>query len=413
MEHALLDLSALFLTLASIFGYINHIWIKLPHTIGILVITLLFSLSVIAIDLMVPSLNLGGIVSGIKYNINFSDTLMTGLLSFLLFAGALHVDLEYLAKQKWTIGTMASVGVILSTLIIGYFTYLLFNFLGIQIPLEYCLVFGALISPTDPIAVLGIMKTVDAPKSLEAKISGESLFNDGVGIVVFTILAAIAISSGNETSLSTTSIIHLFVREAIGGIILGLVTGFISYRAIKLINEYNLEILITLALVTLTYSIALNLHVSGPIAVVVAGIMIGNQGKKFAMSKTTSDHLFKFWSLIDEVLNSVLFLMIGFELIGISFTKPILLAVIFSIPIMLIARLTSISLPILIFYQPRNFIPLLTWGGLRGGISVALALSLPDSPEKNFILAMTYGVVIFSIVFQGLTFRPLLRQIIK
>ena len=278
MEHALLDLSALLLTLAAIFGYINHIWLKLPHTIGILVITLLFSLSVIAIDLMVPSLSLGGIVSGIKYNINFSNTLMTGLLSFLLFAGALHVDLEYLAKQKWTIGTMASVGVILSTLIIGYSTYLLFNFLEIQVPLEYCLVFGALISPTDPIAVLGIMKTVDAPKSLEAKISGESLFNDGVGIVVFTILAAIAISSGNETSLSMTSIINLFVREAIGGIILGLVTGFISYRAIKLINEYNLEILITLALVTLTYSIALNLHVSGPIAVVVAGIMIGNQG---------------------------------------------------------------------------------------------------------------------------------------
>ena len=248
MEHALLDLSALLLTLAAIFGYINHIWLKLPHTIGILVITLLFSLSVIAIDLMVPSLSLGGIVSGIKYNINFSNTLMTGLLSFLLFAGALHVDLEYLAKQKWTIGTMASVGVILSTLIIGYSTYLLFNFLEIQVPLEYCLVFGALISPTDPIAVLGIMKTVDAPKSLEAKISGESLFNDGVGFVVFTILAAIAISSGNETSLSMTSIINLFVREAIGGIILGLVTGFISYRAIKLINEYNLEILITLAL---------------------------------------------------------------------------------------------------------------------------------------------------------------------
>lgn len=417
METTLFDLAALLLTLAAAFGYINHRWLKLPHTIGLVVIALLASVGVLALDLAAPSLGFREAVRGAVESIDFPDVLMKGMLSFLLFAGALHVDLEQMAQRKWAIGAMATLGVLISTFVVGYATFFVAGWLGFTIPLSYCLVFGALISPTDPIAVLGILKTIDVPASLEAKIAGESLFNDGVGIVVFTILVAIALGSEGGHPITAGGIAELFVVEAIGGAVLGLAAGFLAYRAIGSIDEHNLEVLITLALVTLTYSVALALHVSGPIAVVVAGILIGNHGKKFAMSETTRDHLFKFWSLTDEVLNSILFLMIGFEVLALNFTGSIGVAMVAAVPIVLAARFIAVAVPITGLSLRGEFtkgaIPVLTWGGLRGGISVALALSLPDFPDKDLVLALTYGVVIFSIVVQGLTVGRVARRVVR
>ena len=417
MDTTLFDLAAILLTLAAVFGYLNHRWLRLPHTIGLVVIALLASVGVLALDLVAPGLGFRTAVRGAVESLDFPDLLMQGMLSFLLFAGALHVDLEAMAQRKWAIGTMATVGVLISTFVVGYATFLVAGWLGFTIPLSYCLVFGALISPTDPIAVLGILKSVDVPASLEAKIAGESLFNDGVGIVVFTIMVAIAVGAEGGHPITAVGIAELFVVEAVGGAVLGLVAGFIAYRAIASIDEHNLEVLITLALVTLTYAIAVALHISGPIAVVVAGLLIGNHGKKFAMSETTRDHLFKFWSLGDEVLNSILFLMIGFEVLALTFTGSIGLAMAAAVPIVLAARFIAVAVPITGLSTMREFtkgaIPVLTWGGLRGGISVALALSLPAFPDKNLVLAMTYGVVIFSIVVQGLTIGRVVRRVVR
>ena len=417
MNTTLFDLAAILLTLAAVFGYLNHRWLRLPHTIGLVVIALLASVGVLALDLVAPGLGFRTAVRGAVESLDFPDLLMQGMLSFLLFAGALHVDLEAMAQRKWAIGTMATVGVLISTFVVGYATFLVAGWLGFTIPLSYCLVFGALISPTDPIAVLGILKSVDVPASLEAKIAGESLFNDGVGIVVFTIMVAIAVGAEGGHPITAVGIAELFVVEAVGGAVLGLVAGFIAYRAIASIDEHNLEVLITLALVTLTYAIAVALHISGPIAVVVAGLLIGNHGKKFAMSETTRDHLFKFWSLGDEVLNSILFLMIGFEVLALTFTGSIGLAMAAAVPIVLAARFIAVAVPITGLSTMREFtkgaIPVLTWGGLRGGISVALALSLPAFPDKNLVLAMTYGVVIFSIVVQGLTIGRVVRRVVR
>jgi CPA1 family monovalent cation:H+ antiporter len=417
METTLFDLAALLLTLAAAFGYLNHRWLKLPHTIGLVVIALLASLGVLVLDLLAPSLGFQAAVRGLVESLEFPELLMEGMLSLLLFAGALHVDMAQMAQRKWAIAVMATVGVLISTFIVGYATFLVAGWLGFAIPLTYCLVFGALISPTDPIAVLGILKTVDVPPSLEAKIAGESLFNDGVGIVVFTIMVAIAVGSEGGHPITPVGIAELFLVEAVGGAVLGLIAGFLAYRAIGSIDEHNLEVLITLALVTLTYSVALALHISGPIAVVVAGLLIGNHGKKFAMSEVTRDHLFKFWSLTDELLNSILFLMIGFEVLAFTFTGSIGLVMVATVPIVLAARFVAVAVPITGLAPLREFtkgaIPVLTWGGLRGGISVALALSLPDFPDKDLVLALTYGVVIFSIVVQGLTVGRVVRAVVR
>ncbi len=417
MTTTLLDLAAILLALAAAFGYLNHRWLKLPHTIGLVVIALFASMAVLALDLAVPSLGFRATVRGAVQGIAFPEILMKGMLSFLLFAGALHVDLNEFARRKWAIGAMATIGVLISTALVGTAIYLLAGLAGYQIPLAYCLVFGALISPTDPIAVLGILKTIEVPASLEAKIAGESLFNDGVGIVVFTILVAVAAGAEGGNALSAAAIGQLFATEALGGAALGLATGFIAYRAIGSIDEYNLEVLITLALVVLTYSIAIAIHVSGPISVVVAGILIGNHGKQYAMSATTRDQLFTFWSLIDEVLNSVLFLIIGFEVLTLTFTGHTFLLMAVAVPVVLVARLVAVSVPLAALSLRDEFtkgaIPVLTWGGLRGGISVALALSIPDFPQKDMVLAMTYGVVIFSIVVQGLTVGRVVQRVVR
>ncbi len=416
-EMSLFNVAAIIVTLAAVFGTINHHWLKLHPSIGLVIIALFASFGVIALDAVFPALGLQDTVRQALARIDFYETLMKGMLSFLLFAGALHVNLDELLSRKWAIGSMATVGVLISTFLVGFAVYGIVGFVGLEIPLIYCLVFGALISPTDPIAVLGILKTVKVPESLRAKIAGESLFNDGVGIVVFTILVAIAQGGPGGEMASVGGIAELFVREAFGGAALGFVGGAIAYRAMKSIDEFNLEVLITLALVMLTYTIAFTIHVSGPIAVVVAGLLIGNHGVKFAMSETTREHMTMFWSLLDEVLNAVLFLIIGFEVIALSITGEILALSVLAVPVVLAARFISVATPLTILRLGRTFtkgaIPVLTWGGLRGGISVALALSLPDIPAKPAILAATYSVVIFSIVVQGMTVKKLVRAVVR
>jgi CPA1 family monovalent cation:H+ antiporter len=410
---AAFDLVAVLLGLAALFGYINHIFLKLPHTIGLVVIALAVSLGVLAADALAPGLALGDSVRGALTRIDFTEALMKGLLAFLLFAGALHVDLSEIASHKWVIGAMATIGVLISTVIIGGGSWAIFQAVGVPVSFAYCLVFGALISPTDPVAVHSILKQVAVPKSLEAKIAGESLFNDGVGVVVFAILAAIA-TGADGADISPGSAAMLFLAEAVGGAVLGLAAGWVAFLAMRSLDEHNIEIIITLALVTVTYAVAQKLHFSGLIAVVVAGLLIGNHGARLAMSDKTREHINTFWSLIDEILNSVLFMLIGFEVIAVTFAANILTAAVLAIPLALAARFVAVAVPVSILRFRRTFspgaIPILTWGGLRGGISVALALSLPPTPEREILLSATYAVVIFSIIVQGLTMARVVRR---
>ena len=413
---SIFNLVALLITLAAAFGYLNHRWLKLPHTIGLVVIALAVSIGILAVDGMFPQLGLEEAVRQALIDVDFEDTLMKGLLSFLLFAGALHVDLETLLSRRWAILTMATVGILLSTAIVAGLAFYGFEALGFEVPFAVCLVFGALISPTDPVAVIGILKYVEVPETLKAKIAGESLFNDGVGVVLYTALVAYAFGGGEHGGFSLAGAAELLLVEVVGGIGLGLGAGYLAYRAMRSINEHNLEVLITLALVMGTYALASQLHLSGPLAVVVAGLFIGNHGKRFAMSETTRDHVDTFWSLLDEMLNSLLFLAIGFEVVAITRPGQLMMAAALAVPIVLVARWVSVAGPITLLGLRREFtrgaIPVLTWGGLRGGISVALALALPPSPSKPLLLATTYGVVLFSIIIQGLTIERVVRRFV-
>ena len=413
----IVKLAAAILTLSAVFGYINHRWLKFPHTIGLVVIALLASMGTIAVDLMVPALHLKATAAGLLGRIDLTETLMHGMLSLLLFAGAMHVNLDILAERKWAIGSMATIGVMMSTFIVGAGSWLMLDLLGIGLPFAWCLVFGALISPTDPVAVLGILKTVKVPESLEAKIAGESLFNDGVGVVVFTILVAVAVGTGGGEAFGAADMAKLFLVETVGGALIGLVFGYIAYRAMLSIDEHNLEVLITLALVFLITAIAQAVHASAPIAAVVAGLLIGNHGTRFAMSDKTAMHVRTFWSLIDEILNSVLFLIIGFEVLTLALDGRTLIAAALAIPLVLAARFVSVATPVGLLRVREQFttgaVRVLTWGGLRGGISVALALSLPAGPAKEEILVITYGVVIFSIIVQGLTIGKVVKRVVR
>ncbi len=404
------DTAALLITLAALFSYVNHRFLRIPTTIGIMIISLVLSLGLLVLHALgwtVPEQQAERLVG----SIDFHETLMEGMLSFLLFAGALHINLDDLRQQKWVVLSLATVGVVLSTFLVGGLAWLIFNGLGIDMPWLYCLLFGALISPTDPIAVMGILKTAGAAKSLEIKIAGESLFNDGIGVVVFLVILGL-VQGTSEPSVRGIGL--LLLQEAGGGIAFGLLIGLAAFSLLRSIDNYQVEVLLTLALVMGGYAAAHALHVSGPIAMVVAGLVIGNHGRVLAMSDTTREHLDNFWELMDEILNAVLFVLIGLEILLLNFRGEYLLAVFAVIPAVLLARYVSVGLPVTLLRRFRRFSPrvveILTWGGLRGGISVALALSVPPSPERDAILTVTYAVVVFSIIVQGLTIGALVRE---
>ncbi len=413
---SIFDLAAILLTLSAAFAWLNHTLIRLPHTIGVLIMGLAASLVLIAIELFVHDVALYQALTDIIKQIDFTAALLNGMLAFLLFAGALHVDFQRLKSRAWSVGLLATLGVVISTAVIGTGLWLVSGLLGLPISLPWALVFGALISPTDPVAVLSTLKEVNLPETLNVEMSGESLLNDGVGVVLFTIMLAVAAGSTGEES-TAAHVAKLFFLDALGGAALGLVTGYIAYRAMKAIDDYPIETLISLALVMGTYALAGKLHVSGPIAVVAAGILIGERGPKHAMSETTETQLFAFWTLIDEILNSVLFLLIGLEVLVLGFDARFVPVALAAIPIVLVARFISVAAPVMALSRWADFapgtIPVLTWGGVRGGISVALALSLPAVDAKPMLLAATYMVVVFTLIVQGLTLGPVARRVVE
>lgn len=394
--------------LAALFSYVNHRLLKLPMTIGLMAVALVFSL----ILLVLGKLGFGVEAEAQRFigAIDFNEALMHGMLGFLLFAGALHVKLDELLDLKWVIGTLAVIGTILSSLLIGGLSYVVFALVGLPLPFLYCLLFGALISPTDPIAVMGVLRQARLPKALEMKIVGESLFNDGVGVVIFLVVLNLV----PKETVHVTDVLVLFAEEALGGAALGLALGYIAYRMLRSVDNYQVEILITLALVMGSFGLADLLHTSGPIAVVVAGLLIGNHGRQWAMSETTREHLDNFWELLDELLNAVLFVLIGLEVLVLSFQQPYLIAGLVAIPLVLAARWITVVVQVKGLSFVREFnektIKILTWGGLRGGISVALALSLPPGSSRDALVTITYAVVVFSILVQGLTINRVLGE---
>jgi CPA1 family monovalent cation:H+ antiporter len=409
----LFEISTILIVLTALFGFVNYRIFRLPTTIGVMVVALLVSLGFIALD----SLGFGigrDQAARLVGGINFNEALLHGMLGFMLFAGALQINLKELAGQKWDILLLSTAAVVASTFIVGGLTWLLLDLLGIYINFLTCLLFGALISPTDPVAVLGIIKTSGAPKSLETKIAGEALFNDGVGVVVFMVLFALA-TGGHEVSAGKVA--TLFLEEAVGGIMFGLALGIVTFQMLKRVNNYQVEIMLTLAAVMGGSVLADYVGTSGPLAIVVTGLVIGNQGRALAMSDMTRMHVDAFWELIDEILNAILFLLIGLEVLAMTFTGRLFAAGVLVIPVVLLARWLSVGGIMSLLRMRRAFtqgaVWIMTWSGLRGGISVALALSLPSGQDREVILAITYIIVIFSILFQGLTLGKLTEKILS
>jgi CPA1 family monovalent cation:H+ antiporter len=399
------------LVLAALFGYVNHRFLQLPSTIGLMVLALGTSLLLVGLG----HLGVGGIlvIRGLISKIDFHDVLMQVMLSFLLFAGSIHVNVAALGRERLPVFTLATVGMLLSTVLVGTAMYWLVPFFGLQARYIYCLLFGALISPTDPIAVLGILQQARIPKLLEVSIVGESLFNDGVAVVVFVSLLQIAEVGWEQMSIATIGL--LFLQEAVGGVVLGAILGYGGYVLLRSIDNYKVEVLITLALVTGGTALAAHLHTSGPLAIVVAGLIIGHRGRSLGMSDITRQYVDMFWEILDEILNAVLFVLIGLEVLVINIDRFTLLLGIVAIGVVLLARLLSVALPLaLLRFQhafTKHSVRILTWGGLRGGISVALALSLPPGHARDLVVGITYVVVIFSIVIQGLTIGPLVKRL--
>ena len=402
-------LAALLIVSAAVLGWLNHHFIRLPHVIGLTVMGALAAIGLTVADAFIPGITLDDTVADLLTQMNFTDTLLQGMLSFLLFAGALHVDLDRLKVAWLPVLLLSTVGVIISTVLIGLATWGVGLLLGLTIAPIWYFVFGALISPTDPVSVLGVLKEENVPASLQSAVAGESLFNDGVGIVVFVILLGAAVT-GAEFSLAEGA--RLFALEAGGGVLVGLVAGFIGYRALAGMDEYTLEVLITLAVVMGGYALCTQLHISGPLAMAVAGLLIGNHGVTYAMSDVTRDYVVKFWELIDELLNSVLFLLIGLEVIALVPGIPHLWLAVAAIPITLAARAIAVSAATKIIPAARldqaGAGRVLWWGGLRGGISIALALSLPAGPTRDLLLAATFAAVLFSVLVQRATLGRLI-----
>jgi len=404
------NILALLITLAAAFSWVNHRFIRLPTTIGVMIISLAFSLGLVALGK--AGVGGPGVIRDMLSAIDFNATLLQGMLGALLFAGALHIDLDDLKENKWVIGLLATIGVLISTLLVGLLSFWMFRAAGFQVPLVLCLLFGALISPTDPIAVGAILRKAGVPHSLLTKITGESLFNDGVGVVVFLVILGVA--TGGH-GVSTLEVAHMLVVEILGGLLFGGIIGWIAFRMLRSVDNYQVEILITLAIVTGGYALAQELHISGPLAMVVSGLLIGNRGKALAMSEVTVEHLELFWELVDEFMNALLFVMIGIEVLILDLAPGYLLVGVLAIPLVIGVRFVSVGLPVTGLRIFRGFsdhaVKILTWSGLRGGISVALALSIPAGPNRPLLVTTTYVVVLFSIVVQGLTVGHVARRL--
>ncbi|MCB9990441.1 MAG: sodium:proton antiporter [Rhodospirillales bacterium] len=402
---SIITITSILVTCCAIFSYINYRYIKLPTTIGIMVMALITSTVIILLPAM--GVDILPTARTLMEHIDFSETLLHGMLSFLLFAGALHVKWDTLKQQKYIVGFMALIGTVISTFAVGYIAYYAFPIFGIDIPFIHALLFGALISPTDPIAVMAILRRAGVGSTLETKVVGESLLNDGVAVVVFMTILSIANTGHAEAS----HVALLFAEEALGGAVLGGILGYIAFLMLRSVDNYQVEIFLTLALVMGGYELAHVLHTSGPIAMVVAGLIVGNIGRALAMSDHTKENLDNFWELVDEFLNAVLFMLIGLELLLLPFDVHAFQAGLFMIPALLLVRYLSVLGPVTVARRFRTFSPgainILTWGGLRGGISVALVLSLPTGELRDILLLVTYCIVMFSIIVQGLTIGKL------
>lgn len=400
-----LGVMAILLTLSAVFGMINHFTFRLPNSTGVLVIALIVALAMIFTSWLLPGTNLRRMPQYLLGKVDLPSALLNGALSFLLFAGSLHVDLKQLLGSKSTVLALATIGVVLAVSMLSLGLWAIFHMVGRPVPFSWCVVTGAILAPTDPVSVVGLLKRLGLPPRLQAIFAGESLFNDGVAVVVFGV--AIGFATGHAGVLTVPNIARTFAQEAIGAGLLGFVTGWIALRMMRRVDEYNLELTISLALATGTYSLAETLGMSGPIAVVVAGLFMGSEQGRSAMSETTQRHVLTFWSLIDEILNTILFLLIGLEIVGIGFRERDLAAAALAIPLALGVRGVSVFLPTILlnFHRPNKLgaLAVLTWGGLRGGISVALALSLPASSPRSELLTVCYAIVVFNIIIQGLT----------
>jgi CPA1 family monovalent cation:H+ antiporter len=408
----MLDIAATYLTLTALLAYLNHRFVKLPATIGVMAIALLLSTILLGLN----ALGFSGLHErevSLLHSIDFSSLLMQGMLSILLFAGALHVKLGALRDYRWQIGLLAVLGTAVSTLLVGGALWYLLRWCGFTLPLTYCMVFGALISPTDPIAVMGILKSARAPASLEIVIAGESLFNDGVGVVLFALIVGV-ITQGQVPSPQEG--VLLLLREGVGGLLYGAALGLVTYFLLKSIDSYQEEVLITLAAVIGGYALASHLHVSGPLAMVVAGLIVGNVGRAQAMSDQTRQHVDMFWELLDSMFNALLFVLIGLQIAVITLSPVLGLVCLGVVLITVLARYLSVGLPIALLGTaaglPAGSWQVLTWGGLRGGISVALALSLPAGAERDMVVTLTYAVVVFSILAQGMSIGALVRKVV-
>ncbi|MGB5223894.1 MAG: sodium:proton antiporter [Arenicellales bacterium] len=407
----MLQITAVLISLTAVFSFLNYVFLKLPSTIGVMAISMALSLMLLLLGGLGFPLLLEQEQS-LLAGIDFSTTLLHGMLSFLLFAGALHVDINRLSEMKWIVASLATIGVLISTLLVAVLLWGVSLLLDLPLTFIHCLLFGALISPTDPVAVISTLKTLGVPASLETKIAGESLFNDGVGVVLFLVIFNIAYAS---EPMQAVDVAELFVTETLGGALFGLLIGYIAYRMLRQVDNYQVEIIISLALVMGGYAFAEAWHLSAPIAIVVAGLLIGNHGRQFAMSDKTREHLDTFWELVDEILNAVLFVLLGLEiLLIIPISTNTFLLSLLAIPVVLLARFVSVSIPVSVLRSRYQFSPgvikILTWGGLRGGISVALVLTLPADEVRLYLLPMTYAVVVFAMLVQGLTLGRVVKK---